>query len=157
MLSKTGLCFYIRNNHRKSYLEDTINIAVSPASGFNNPWYVLTNGRANLVGNKAKGRISKRVFQENRVCQIFCKTNISYSLIRTRTALPCHATVVTFSKWQGGGGKKLSFWESHTFWMIPIKICFICYCYNNRKFDQLLLSKSCYFSLSNSWSNFLLL
>ena len=38
-----------------------------------------------LVGNKAKGRISKQVFQENKARQIFRKTNISYLLIRTRT------------------------------------------------------------------------
>ena len=36
-----------------------------------------------FVGNKAKGSISKRVFQENKARQIFRKTNISYSLIRT--------------------------------------------------------------------------
>ena len=35
-------------------------------------------------GNKAKGQISKRVFQENKACQIFRKMNISYPLIRTR-------------------------------------------------------------------------
>ena len=34
-----------------------------------------------FVGNKAKGRISKRVFQENKARQIFRKTNISYPLI----------------------------------------------------------------------------
>ena len=39
-----------------------------------------------LVGNKAKGRISKRVFQENKARQIFRKTNILYPLIRTRTS-----------------------------------------------------------------------
>ena len=38
-----------------------------------------------IVGNKAKGRISKRVFQENKAHQIFQKTNISYPLIRTPT------------------------------------------------------------------------
>ena len=37
------------------------------------------------VGNKAKGQILKRVFQENKVRQIIRKTNISYPLIRTRT------------------------------------------------------------------------
>ena len=37
-----------------------------------------------VVGNKAKGRISKRVFQENKGRQIFRKKN-SYPLIRTRT------------------------------------------------------------------------
>ena len=37
------------------------------------------------VGNKAKGQISKWVFQEIKACQIFRKTNISYPLILTRT------------------------------------------------------------------------
>ena len=36
-----------------------------------------------IVGNKEKGWISKRVLQENKVRQIFRKTSISYSLIRT--------------------------------------------------------------------------
>ena len=36
-----------------------------------------------MVGNKAKGRISKRVFQENKARQIFRKTKISYPSIRT--------------------------------------------------------------------------
>ena len=40
---------------------------------------------AYIVANKAKGRISKRVFQENKAHQILRKTNISYALIRTRT------------------------------------------------------------------------
>ena len=40
---------------------------------------------AYIVANKAKGRISKRVFQENKAHQILRKTNISYPLIRTRT------------------------------------------------------------------------
>ena len=35
--------------------------------------------------NKAKGQISKRMFQENKARQIFRKTNISYPLIRTHT------------------------------------------------------------------------
>ena len=34
------------------------------------------------VGKNAKGRISKRVFQENKARQIFRKTNIYYPLIR---------------------------------------------------------------------------
>ena len=44
--------------------------------------------KCKFVGNKAKGRISKRVFQENEARQIFRKENISYLLIRTRTLLP---------------------------------------------------------------------
>ena len=37
-----------------------------------------------FVGSKAKGQVSKRVFQENKARQILRKTNISYPLIRTR-------------------------------------------------------------------------
>ena len=37
-----------------------------------------------FVRNKAKGQISKRVFQENKARQIFRKMNISYLLIHTR-------------------------------------------------------------------------
>ena len=44
-----------------------------------------------FVGNKAKGRISKRVFQENNARQIFRKTNISY-------ALEAHVRNVHFSE-----------------------------------------------------------
>ena len=54
---------------------------------------------SHFVGNKTKGRISKRVFQESKARQIFRKTNISYSLIRTRS----HVRV------QIRGGKKCSF------------------------------------------------
>ena len=38
-----------------------------------------------FAGNTAKGRISKRLLQENKARQFFQKTNISYPLIRTRT------------------------------------------------------------------------
>ena len=38
----------------------------------------------NIVGNKAKGRISKSMLQENKARQIFRKTSTSYTLIRTR-------------------------------------------------------------------------
>ena len=37
-----------------------------------------------IVSDEAKGRISKRVLQENKARQISRKTNISYPLIRTR-------------------------------------------------------------------------
>ena len=36
-----------------------------------------------IVCNKTKERNSKRVFQENKACQIFRKANLSYPLIRT--------------------------------------------------------------------------
>ena len=38
------------------------------------------NGLNHLVSNKGKGRILKRVFQENKARQIFLKRNISYPL-----------------------------------------------------------------------------
>ena len=50
------------------------------------------------VGNKAKGRISKRVFQENKARQIFRKTNFSYPLIRTRTCAYQGVRNVRFSE-----------------------------------------------------------
>ena len=40
--------------------------------------WVNENWWRNFVGNKAKGGISKRVFQENKARQIFQKANISY-------------------------------------------------------------------------------
>ena len=51
-----------------------------------------------FVGNKAKGRISKRVFQENEARQIFWKTNISYPLIRTLTCAYQGVRNVCFSE-----------------------------------------------------------
>ena len=48
--------------------------------------------------NKAKGRISKRVFQENKARQVFRKTNISYPLIRTRTCAYQGVRNVRFSE-----------------------------------------------------------
>ena len=47
----------------------------------------VTKKKLQFVGNKAKGRISNQVFQENKARQIFRKTNISYHLIRTRCFL----------------------------------------------------------------------
>ena len=50
--------------------------------------YALNRSTAkysHYLSNKAKGRISKGMFQENKARQIFRKMNISYPLIRTRT------------------------------------------------------------------------
>ena len=55
------------------------------------------NIAAVIVGNKAKQRIPKRVFQENKASQIFRKTNLSYPPLRRRTYV-CVS-----------GGKKCSF------------------------------------------------
>ena len=51
-----------------------------------------------FVGNKVKGQISKRVFQENKARQIFRKANISYPLIRTRTCAYQGVRHVRFSE-----------------------------------------------------------
>ena len=45
---------------------------------------MVTCDQSIFVGNKAKVRISKQVFQESKGRQSFRKTNISYLLIRTR-------------------------------------------------------------------------
>ena len=46
---------------------------------------ILEGEKQIFSGNQTKARISKRVFQKNKVDQIFLKTNISYPLIQTRT------------------------------------------------------------------------
>ena len=51
-----------------------------------------------IVGNHAKGRISRRVLQENQVRQIFRKTIISYPLVRTLTRTYQEVRNVHFSE-----------------------------------------------------------
>ena len=46
-----------------------------------------------FVSNKAKGQISKWVFQENKTLQIFWKTNIFYPLLCKRT-LGCNISIL---------------------------------------------------------------
>ena len=53
---------------------------------------------AEIVSNKAKGWISKRVFQENKAPQIFRKTNISYPLIHAHTCAYQGVRNVCFSE-----------------------------------------------------------
>ena len=90
-------------------------------SGVNRRWYALADNKAYwflvsqlfvknsyihhdvkklryYVSNKTKGRISKRMFQENKARQIFRKTNISYPLIRTRTCVYQGVRNVRFRK-----------------------------------------------------------
>ena len=47
-------------------------------------FYSAPNYSLHFLGSKAKGRVSKRLLQENMASQIFRKTNISYPMIRTR-------------------------------------------------------------------------
>ena len=51
-----------------------------------------------IVGKKAEGRISKRVFQENKARQIFPKTNIFYPQIHTRTCAYQGVKMLVFLK-----------------------------------------------------------
>ena len=59
---------------------------------------VLKNTICIFVGNKAKGRISKQVFQERKGHQNFRKTNISYPKIRTRKCAFQEVRNVCFSE-----------------------------------------------------------
>ena len=52
----------------------------------------------NIVGNKAKGRISKWVLQENKARQIFRKTDISCLLIRRSACVYQGVRNVCFSE-----------------------------------------------------------
>ena len=61
-------------------------------------WIKILQNKLEIVGNKAKGRIWKRVFQENKARQIFRKTNISYPLMRTRTFVHQGVRNVYFSE-----------------------------------------------------------
>ena len=70
------------------------------------------------VGNKAKWRISKRVFQENKARQIFRKTNISYPLIRIRARAYQRVRNVRFSE-----NLACFVFLKHPFWDSPF--CFI--------------------------------
>ena len=84
-------------NYRTAFNSGYIKSAFMPL-----PWH--TSRIHKVVGNKAKGRISKRVFQEYKACQIFRKTNISYPLIRT-------------------GGKKYSlFGKFDVFWFLETPV-----------------------------------
>ena len=47
------------------------------------------NNYLQVVGNKAKGQISKWVFQENKAHQVFRKTNIFYPLVPKSTSAKC--------------------------------------------------------------------
>ena len=61
---------------------------------------------AEIVGNKAYDRISKRVFQENKTRQNFGKTDISYPVIRTRMNVLFSENLACFVF------LKHSFWDS---------------------------------------------
>ena len=61
-----------------------IKLKESAIESSNSKKHFCRNMDSKFVGNKVKGRISKWVSQVNKACQVFCKTNISYSMITTR-------------------------------------------------------------------------
>ena len=73
-----------------------------------------------LVGNKAKGQISKRVFQEKKARQIFWKMNISYPLIHKRICAYEGVRNVSFSE-----NLACFVFLKHPFWDSPF--CLITY------------------------------
>ena len=59
--------------------------------------------KSHTVSNKAKGRISKWVFQEDKARQILRKTNISYPLIRTHTYQEVSDWNLRWNVWRSTG------------------------------------------------------
>ena len=88
-----------------------------------------------FVGNKAKGRISKRKFQENKARQIFSKTNISYPLMHTRTCAYQGVRNVCFF-----GKFGVLFFLKHLFWDLPFCVITDDFCRRSFNDYQLTLS-----------------
>ena len=70
-----------------------------------------------LVGNKAKGRISYRVFQDNKARQILWKTNTSYPLIRTRMCAYQRVRNICFSE-----NLACFVYSKHLVWYSPFRL-----------------------------------
>ena len=70
-----------------------------------------------VLGDKAKGRILKRVFQENKARQIFRRTNISNPLIHTHTCAYQGVRNVRFSK-----NLMCFVFLQHPFWDLPFRL-----------------------------------
>ena len=70
--------------------------------------------QSQFVGNKAKGQILKRVFQENKARQIFQKMYISYTLICTRTCAYQGVRNIRFSETM-----TYFVFLKHPFWDLP--------------------------------------
>ena len=80
LLLEGGLFLWVRWKHRKCGLYKELKVGLKTYKIID---MILTLWI--VGGNETKGKISKRVLQQKKVCQILFKTNISYPLIRTRT------------------------------------------------------------------------
>ena len=78
-----------------------------------------------FAGNKAKGRILKRVLQEIKALQIFRKTNILYTLIRTLTCAYHGVRNVRFSENLGALISCNIHFKIRPFALLPT-ICYFC-------------------------------
>ena len=85
-----------------------------------------------FFGNKEKGRISKRVFQENKARQIFRKTNISNPIVRKRTHYQCSISLYSLKKCQKTN-IFLTFSGSMSVCIYVCVLCKICYYIQSRK------------------------
>ena len=82
-----------------------------------NWWSIVIDNHWQIVGHKAKWRISKRMFQGNKARQIFRKTNISHPLIRTLTDETCHEKPrSSFSVIKTYSLKYLIYWKMFCKW-----------------------------------------
>ena len=100
--------------------------------------------------SKAKGRISKRVFQEKKARQIFRKTNIFYPLICTRTCTYQGVKNVRFSE-----NLPCFLFLKHSFWDSPFCLLTDEFLYLIVKimYDKSLIYNKWFFYLkkSNAW------
>ena len=69
---------YIRFTHEHIKQESVCNSAYDVSDTVKHFYKSKSPKESHFVGNKAKGRTSKRAFQENKARQIFRKTNIFY-------------------------------------------------------------------------------
>ena len=94
----------------------------------------LTNSDSEFVGNKVKGRISKRVFQGNKARQIFRKLNVSLPAETQTYVAYQRVIIVRFSEnLTGFVFLKHPFWDS-TFCLITEELSnqtfndWVCFC-----------------------------
>ena len=92
---------------------------------------VTLKNSSEFVGIKAKGWISERVFQENKASQIFRKTNISHTLIRT--CMYQGVRNVPFSE-----NLMCFVFLKHPFWDSPF-----CFSTDELKINEILRTQNC--------------
>ena len=114
---KPSVAFYIETSHLICSANQTTGFYIKCNTALERiKWEDISE----IVGNHAKGRISRRVLQENQVRQFFRKTIISYPLIRTLTCTYQEVRNVHFSENLALFSCNISF-EIHPFALLPSK------------------------------------